>query len=123
MWRKNNPKKVKNADKKWKSKNREKISAQKAKRRALSVGVKENFDESKRKTTFNKFGNRCFNCNSENNLTVDHHMPLSAGFPLEENNAVVLCRSCNSSKGTKLPKEFYTKTQLKELQNVLYESQ
>ena len=46
-------------------------------------------------------------------------MPLSAGYALEENNAVVLCRSCNSSKGIKQPEEFYTTVQLTKLYGIL----
>ncbi|KKK48152.1 hypothetical protein LCGC14_3148020 [marine sediment metagenome] len=46
-------------------------------------------------------------------------MPLSKGFALKINNATILCRPCNSKKGTKLPKEFYTKEQLCELDKIL----
>jgi 5-methylcytosine-specific restriction endonuclease McrA len=45
------------------------------------------------------FGNTgCVVCGSKNDLTVDHVVPLSAGRGLYPDNAVVLCRSCNSRK-------------------------
>lgn len=118
-WRRKNPDKVKVADKQWKLNNKDAVASQKAKRRALSVGVNEDFDANKRKLTFDKFGNMCFNCRTEEGLTIDHHMPLSSGYALKESNAVALCRSCNSSKGVKLPEEFYTTDQLIELNKLL----
>lgn len=49
------------------------------------------------------------------NLHVDHHFPLFLGNTLTIKNAVVLCESCNCSKGHKDPSEFYTPDQLKQL--------
>jgi len=44
-----------------------------------------------------KFG-MCFNCHSEDDLTIDHIVPMSLGGKHEIDNLQVLCRSCNSRK-------------------------
>jgi 5-methylcytosine-specific restriction endonuclease McrA len=40
---------------------------------------------------------------------VDHFYPLSGGNALCVGNAIILCRSCNSKKGSKIPEQFFTK--------------
>ena len=44
-----------------------------------------------------------FICGATEDLTIDHHYPLSKGFKLTRDNAVLLCRSCNSAKRDILP--------------------
>lgn len=51
---------------------------------------------------------RCANCNSSKNLELDHFYPLSKGFGLALDNAIILCRTCNASKNDKLPEDFFT---------------
>jgi len=68
------------------------------------------------------FGHKCFNCGSEKRLEIDHHYPLSEGHGLSIKNAVLLCKSCNASKGSKMPKEFYSEQQLQELDHLLHSS-
>lgn len=118
-WRAKNPDKVKLSDKKWKAKNRDKLSAQKSKRRALRIGLNEKFDALDRIEVFRRFDNKCFYCCTTDDLTIDHHIPLSCGKILSHSNAVVLCRSCNSSKGTRIPGEFYSIDQIIKLNNIL----
>ena len=62
-----------------------------------------------------RFEHKCFNCGSTNRLTIDHHRPLSRGFGLSLQNAVLLCSVCNSSKCNKLPEQFYRPEQLEQL--------
>lgn len=68
----------------------------------------------------NYFENKCFNCGSKKDLTVDHHYPLEKGYSLKNFdgtlNAVLLCKKCNQKKSNKLPEKFYTKEQLKILE-------
>ena len=84
-------------------------------RRELKVKVNENYTKQDIEYTFNLFNNKCFNCSSTENLSIDHHMPLSKGYGLTRSNAVVLCRKCNSKKGNKLPSEYYSNDQINEL--------
>ena len=44
------------------------------------------------------FGNRCAYCGSDEDLTMDHVVPLSKGGGLTRSNIVPCCKSCNSSK-------------------------
>lgn len=68
---------------------------------------------------YKRFLFQCFKCESKNRLEIDHHYSLSSGHGLALNNAVLLCRSCNASKGNKDPEDFYTSEQLKCLNEVL----
>jgi 5-methylcytosine-specific restriction endonuclease McrA len=64
---------------------------------------------------YNQFNNKCFNCGSDINLNVDHHYPLSKGYALSKENAVLLCNKCNLSKHNKYPEEYYSFLKLMEL--------
>jgi len=44
---------------------------------------------------------KCQKCGTEKDLTLDHIIPVLLGGRNEKENAQVLCRSCNSSKGIK----------------------
>lgn len=63
----------------------------------------------------NAFNHTCFNCGSHHRLEIDHHRPLVLGHGLSIHNAVLLCRSCNASKGTKIPEQFYDAKKLEAL--------
>jgi 5-methylcytosine-specific restriction enzyme A len=45
----------------------------------------------------------CSICKVTKDLTVDHIIPLSSGGLTVESNLQVLCRRCNSSKGSDVP--------------------
>ncbi|MGP9511110.1 HNH endonuclease [Psychrobacter sp. AOP5-GZ1-6] len=49
---------------------------------------------------------RCTNCNSHKDLSIDHKLPVIRGGLNDEDNLHTLCRSCNSSKGTKTMEEW-----------------
>jgi 5-methylcytosine-specific restriction endonuclease McrA len=76
----------------------------------------ERFTKTERKLVLVKFSNRCFKCKATsqkgNPLQIDHHYPLSRGFKLTLDNAVVLCKRCNEAKGSSLPQEFYSTDEL-----------
>ncbi len=55
----------------------------------------------------------CVLCDAAEDLTVDHVRPLSRGHGLYPGNAVVLCRSCNSTKHDKHPDDLPTETRTK----------
>jgi len=79
----------------------------KRKRRAMKQSLNENYTKEDEAYTRNLFEHRCYNCESKDNLCIDHHKPLSKGYPLNRKNAVLLCKSCNSSKNDKSPEDFY----------------
>jgi len=105
--------------KEWHENNPDKVREKTRKRRALKAKLKENYTIKCETITYKAFNNRCFNCKLYSNLCIDHHRPLSKGNPLTLNNAVVLCKSCNSSKGDQDPKEFYGIKKYKRLENKL----
>jgi len=51
---------------------------------------------------FKNYNHRCASCGSENNLTLDHIIPLSKGGKHEIDNLQVLCRDCNFKKSDKV---------------------
>lgn len=87
-------------------------------RREWKSGLDSNFKTEDVSYVYSRFENKCFLCNTNIKLSIDHHRPLSRGFGLSIQNAVLLCISCNSSKGTKLPEEFYDVKQLEELRGL-----
>lgn len=86
------------------------------KRRELKQLLNENISNEFLQKIRKKFFNKCFNCESTKSLCIDHHKPLSKGYALDETNAVLLCKSCNSRKSAKDPLEFYSKEKIKELE-------
>ena len=104
---------------KYDKENPEKCRAKNRKRRAMKLQVKEHYTKEDEAFTRDLFNNECFNCGCKENLTIDHHKPLSKGFPLSRLNAVVLCKSCNSSKHDKSPEEFYLFPNLNLLNSIL----
>lgn len=67
------------------------------------------------KAVKDKFNYKCFQCDANIDLCLDHHYPLSNGYKLTINNAVLLCRSCNSKKGRKLPEDYYNYAEIDRL--------
>lgn len=64
------------------------------------------------------FKHKCFNCDSPDDLTLDHHVPLIKGGILELSNTVLLCRSCNGLKADISPQKFYSKYKLSKLHEI-----
>lgn len=67
------------------------------------------------KFIWEKFGKKCFNCevdlSTPSEMDLDHTMPLSGLYPLDE-TATCLCPTCNSSKSDLYPKDFYSHDKL-----------
>ena len=87
-------------------------------KRIRKTEMKEIFSKQAKQELFIKFDNKCFNCRSTKKLSLDHNVPFSRGGRLTESNTVLLCLSCNSSKNAKLPKDFYSVDQLKQLEKL-----
>ena len=49
----------------------------------------------------------CIYCEKEKDLTLEHILPRSRGGPDTTDNAVFICKSCNSSKGDKRLYEWF----------------
>ena len=54
-----------------------------------------------RNIVFKKHGRKCLCCGAKTGLSIDHVIPISIGGKDELSNLQPLCKSCNSSKGTK----------------------
>ena len=102
-WQKDNPDK----------RNRYRIKYNEKKKKLDSIINNEAFVDLK-----DRFNNKCFKCGNTKDLSFDHHYPLSFGYGLSDVNAVLLCRSCNSSKGNRPPEIFYTKRELNKLKRI-----
>jgi 5-methylcytosine-specific restriction endonuclease McrA len=90
-------------------------------RRDRETGLASRLSLKEINQVYTKFNNRCYNCGTSSRLEIDHHKPLSSGYGLTLDNAVILCRACNASKKDKLPEEFYTEQQIATLATILHD--
>lgn len=97
---KNNREAKNKVNREWKKRNPDRVAAWRARRKAvLSVDV--DYGQVKREE-----GPNCYLCGLVCQLpTLDHLIPLSKDGIHAAFNLAVACRSCNSSKGNKLPFE------------------
>lgn len=54
------------------------------------------------KKLLEKYDGKCLKCGTKENISADHVVPLSRGGSGTIDNIQPLCKSCNSSKGTKM---------------------
>ncbi|WP_447636916.1 hypothetical protein [Flavobacterium microcysteis] len=89
------------------------------------LGLKWVYHEFREKTglefdkfIYDKFGKKCFKCDNPianaNEMHLDHTMPLSHLYPLDE-TATCLCAGCNLAKSDIFPVDFYPEEKLKTL--------
>ncbi len=86
----------------------EQYAAARRRRRAKQLAVQENFTPKEARFIRSLWNNRCAVCGKTRKeegqaLAIDHWLPLSKGHALTMENAVLLCRSCNSTKSDKYP--------------------
>jgi hypothetical protein len=74
------------------------------------------------KVIHDRYGFRCFKCGKDlstvenaNERPLDHTLPVYYLFPLNTNNATLLCRDHNGEKSGKWPSKYYTDEELKRL--------
>jgi 5-methylcytosine-specific restriction endonuclease McrA len=91
---------------KWKQANLDKVNAYSQKRRARKQNAPGNATADDIKARFDYYGNKCVYCGTEENLHIEHRIPLSRGGSHHPANLAPACGSCNSSKGTKTETEF-----------------
>ena len=113
--------------KEWRKNNKERCfinsKITKARRRSRSINLKENFTANKIRIVFLVFNYQCFNCDSKNNLCLDHFKPLSKGNTLSFNNVIILCNRCNSSKHTKDPQDFFLSHKFNRAKSLMRDAQ
>lgn len=56
----------------------------------------------KKDKIFTRDGNKCLNCGSGYDLTLDHIVPISKGGTSKSENLQTLCKICNKEKGEKI---------------------
>lgn len=90
------------ATKKWQENNKEKVTHWKTdnKHRRREIYATGSLTLDEWVEVCNKFGNKCLKC-GENEVTIDHVVPLSKGGTHSMDNVQPLCRSCNSTKHDK----------------------
>ena len=81
--------------------------------------LKDNYTYQDKQQTKKLFDNKCAICNSTDDLCIDHWYPYSKGYTLTRTNAVLMCRSCNSKKGNKLPIEFFSEDTVSRIEKIL----
>jgi hypothetical protein len=84
-------------------------------RRERALSIDRQLTTGEVREIYERFHHQCFRCGSREQLAIDHHYPLVKGFALSPQNAVLLCKSCNSEKHGKWPEEFYSLEQLERL--------
>ena len=110
---------IKEQHKKYQKANKDLYSRARRKRRASQAEVEENFTSEQAREAMERFNHKCFNCDSEDKLHIDHHRPLSKGYALTPSNAVILCEDCNLTKHAKNQEDFYDKDKYEKLENKL----
>jgi len=104
-WQENNVDKWKESSKSWRDKNIDRLRASsricQQNRRAIIRNSKGTIIKDDWFELLVIAECRCQCCGSEENLELDHVIPLSCGGEHSKENAQVLCKSCNASKGNR----------------------
>ena len=77
-------------------------------RLCVRVNIKSTIPRFRKRILFNRDGWSCQYCSKKlvlNNMTIDHVIPKCKGGKTTWRNCVVCCKSCNKTKGAKLPYE------------------
>lgn len=96
-----NKEKTAERNRKWASKNLEKIRIKHQKRRANKKFLHSTLTLEQWEIIKNHFNGKCAYCGKATKLTQDHFIALKMGGEYTPNNIVPSCVSCNSSKQTK----------------------
>lgn len=94
-WRKNNLEYDKQRKAKWSSENLDKRRMSYHKR---NIKIKQNVFYISEKEIKRIISSPCFYCGSNQNIQIDHVVPISKGGKHSIGNIVPACRSCNASK-------------------------
>lgn len=124
VWQYQNTSQGREAQKRYDQSDKGRLSAQQCarRRRERKLGLDVQLNNEQVSIIYERFGDACFNCGQTKELQIDHHYPVVSGAGLSLNNAVLLCQSCNCSKGSKSPEEFYAEKQLRIIEDILREN-
>jgi 5-methylcytosine-specific restriction endonuclease McrA len=100
-WYKENPEKMRSNSIKWQRENPDRVAQRSARRRARILNQLGNMPPDGYEIIYKLFGRACLKCQTTENMSMDHVIPLAIGGLHDINNLQPLCRPCNSSKGTK----------------------
>lgn len=84
----------------WQRANPDKVLAQRRRHRARKKGAA--IDPIDYAVIYELYDNACIYCGATRRLEIDHVVPLAGGGSHREDNLVVACKRCNSSKGARL---------------------
>jgi len=105
-YREKNKERAAELQRKWCEENPEKSAERGRRRRARKANANGTHTAEHIKARFDYYGNKCIYCGSEENLEVEHRIPLSRGGSDWPANLAPACRPCNRSKSTKTEAEF-----------------
>lgn len=110
-WKKNNPQKTRDHNKKYRQNHKEQSRVNVNNRRARVYGAKGTHTKQDIENILIYQCGRCFYCGKPMfTYHVDHFIPLSKGGANSPDNLVLACQFCNDSKGSKLPEEWLLQT-------------
>ncbi len=101
------PRKKRAATKAWKRKNPAQVSIQRYRRRTNLQNAKVDLTAAQWSAIKAAYRHRCAYCGLKKPLTQDHINPVILGGDHTASNIIPACRSCNSSKGGRLPTVTY----------------
>lgn len=91
---------------KWAMKNPHKRQVIVERRRARKANATGSFSSEQWKARLAYYGGKCIYCGTDQNIQIEHRIPLSRGGTNWPSNLVPACQTCNCRKGTKTEKEF-----------------
>jgi 5-methylcytosine-specific restriction endonuclease McrA len=101
-WYNNNRKKLPPIRAAWRKNNPDKVRAIKHRYRARKAGGGGSFTEKEWQELCANYDYRCLCCGEKKPLEADHVMPVAKGGTSNIDNIQPLCKSCNTSKRTKI---------------------
>lgn len=94
-------------------------AARKKRSKDRLLGLEPTYSFIAYRVTWKIFEERCAACDAREDLTIDHHYAASTGTPITPDNAVLMCRACNSAKGDRSPRDFYSAERLRGIEKRL----
>lgn len=111
QWREANRERIHEMRKRWIAVNTFRQRDQHRRRNIRLAEVEQDFTPEDLRILRDYFEDRCLTCGCELNGKgqLDHWIPLMLGGATVRTNLVLLCKSCNLSKGAKLPDDFLSR--------------